>query len=159
MATCEIDQHGSAHNTSSKAQISTRLLQSSILTGVILIVLLGLSPDAVAAEFGPVPSAEVNQARALLGKRLFFDSRLSGDTQLSCASCHQPEKGFSDGLALARAYPGSLHFRNTPTLINVALREAWMHDGRLGTNLNDVTREMLTETYLMNMDMRLIVPL
>ncbi len=156
METCEIVQHGSAHNTSSKAQISVRLLQSSILTGVILIVLLGLSPEAVAAEFGPVPSAEVNQARALLGKRLFFDSRLSGDTQLSCASCHQPENGYSDGLALARAYPGSLHFRNTPTLINVALRESWMHDGRLGTNLNDVTREMLTETYLMNMDMRLM---
>ena len=31
-----------------------------------------------------------------------------------------------------------------------------MHDGRLGTNLNDVTREMITETYLMNMDMRLM---
>ena len=92
----------------------------------------------------------------MLGKRLFFDSRLSGDTQLSCASCHQPEKGYSDGLAMGRAHPGSLHFRNTPTLINAALRDSWMHDGRMGTNLNDVTREMLTETYLMNMDMRLM---
>jgi cytochrome c peroxidase len=67
-----------------------------------------------------------------------------------------PEKGFADGLALSKAYPGSEGFRNTPTVINAAHKKAWFHDGRLGTNLNDVTREMLTETYLMNMDMRLM---
>ena len=156
MAICEIGQQVSALNVSGRTTSAAQLIPGSIFAGVLLIALLFLNPEAEAAEFGPVPSAEVNQARALLGKRLFFDSRLSGDTQLSCASCHQPEKGYSDGLALARAYPGSLHFRNTPTLINVALRQSWMHDGRLGTNLNDVTREMLTETYLMNMDMRLM---
>jgi cytochrome c peroxidase len=59
-------------------------------------------------------------------------------------------------LALSKAYPGSEGFRNTPTLINAAHKAAWFHDGRLGTNLNDVTREMITETYLMNMDMRLM---
>ena len=156
MAICEIEQQLSALNVSSCTTSAAQLIPSSIFAGVLLITFLLLNPEAAAAEFGPVPSAEVNQARALLGKRLFFDSRLSGDTQLSCASCHQPENGYSDGLALGRAYPGSLHFRNTPTLINAALRESWMHDGRLGTNLNDVTREMLTETYLMNMDMRLM---
>ena len=156
MTTCEIDHHVPVPRLSSNAQRRARILRSSILGGFLLIAILIFSLEAAAAEFGPVPNAEVNKARAALGKRLFFDSRLSGDTQLSCASCHQPDKGFSDGLALGRAYPGSLHFRNTPTLINVALRESWMHDGRLGTNLNDVTREMLTETYLMNMDMRLM---
>jgi hypothetical protein len=89
-------------------------------------------------------------------KRLFFDRRLSGDAAISCASCHQPDKAFTDGLALAAAYPGSKGFRNTPTLMNTALRKNWFHDGRLGTNLNDVTREMITEDYLMNMDMRLM---
>ncbi len=109
-----------------------------------------------ADDFGPVPPIEVNPELAALGQRLFLDPRLSGDASISCASCHSPEHGFSDGLALSEAYPGSRHFRNTPTLINTAHRDAWMHDGRLGTNLNDVTREMLTETYLMNMDMRLM---
>jgi cytochrome c peroxidase len=108
------------------------------------------------AEFGPVPLIEVDAKKAELGKRLFFDKRVSGDVALSCASCHLPEKGFSDGLALSKAYPGSDGFRNTPTLINTAHKAAWFHDGRLGTNLNDVTREMITETYLMNMDMRLM---
>jgi cytochrome c peroxidase len=109
-----------------------------------------------ADDFGAVPSIEVDAKKAELGKRLFFDKRLSGDVALSCASCHVPEKGFSDGLPLSKAYPGSDGFRNTPTLINAAHKAAWFHDGRLGTNLNDVTREMLTETYMMNMDMRLM---
>ena len=117
---------------------------------------LCFAAGAVAQEFGRVATPEVKPALAELGKRLFFDPRLSGDCAISCSSCHQPDNGFADGQALSDAYPGTLHFRNTPTLINTAGRAAWMHDGRLGTNLNDVTREMITETYLMNMDMRLM---
>ncbi len=97
---------------------------------------------------------EVKPALADLGKRMFYDTRLSGDTTLSCASCHQPAKAFTDGEALSAAYSGAAHFRYTPTPTNVGYRGAWMHDGRLGTNLNDVAREMIAETYLMNMDMR-----
>ena len=107
-------------------------------------------------EFGPVAPIKVDAKKAALGKRLFFDKRLSGDAAISCATCHDPAKGFADGLALSKAYPGSEGFRNTPTLINTAYKAAWFHDGRLGTNLNDVTREMITETYIMNMDMRLM---
>jgi len=114
-------------------------------------------PAGLAAqEFGPVAAPKVNKARAELGKRLFFDKRLSGDASLSCASCHQPDKAFTDGLPLSDAYPGSKGFRNTPTLMNTALRKNWFHDSRIGTNLNDVTRENITEDYIMNMDMRLM---
>jgi cytochrome c peroxidase len=114
------------------------------------------SSSGWAADFGPVPTIKVDAKKAELGKRLFFDKRLSGDVAISCASCHVPDKGFGDGLALAKAYPGSEGFRNTPTLINAAHKASWFHDGHLGTNLNDVTREMITETYNMNMDMRLM---
>ncbi len=116
------------------------------------------APVVYAADpgFGPVKTIKVDAKKAALGKRLFFDVRLSGDAAISCATCHNPEKGFSDGLALSKAYPGSEGFRNTPTLINTAHKAAWFHDGRVGTNLNDITREMITETYLMNMDMRLM---
>jgi cytochrome c peroxidase len=117
--------------------------------------MIGVAPG-YAAEFGPVPSIEADAAKAALGKRLFFDKRLSGDVAIACATCHDPNKGYADGLALSKAYPGSEGFRNTPTLINSAHKAAWFHDGRLGTNLNDVTREMITETYMMNMDMRLM---
>ena len=111
---------------------------------------------AMAQESVPIQPMDVNAARAELGKRMFYDPRLSGDTSLACASCHDPAKAFTDGEALSAAYSGAMHFRNAPTLANVGYRAAWMHDGRLGTNLNDVAREMITETYLMNMDMRIM---
>ncbi len=119
-------------------------------------ILILFGPLAASEDFGPVPAIDADIALAKLGKRLFFDVRLSGDASTACASCHNPEHAFSDGMALSNAYPGSGHFRNSPTLVNTAQRQVWMHDGRLGTNLNDVTREMLTESYLMNMDMRLM---
>ena len=118
-------------------------------------LIINVTP-ASANGYGPVKAPKVNAKRAALGKRLFFDPRLSGDAAISCSTCHIPTKGFADGLELSKAYPGSDGFRNTPTLINTAQRAAWFHDGRLGTNLNDVTRESITETYNMNMDMRLM---
>ena len=111
---------------------------------------------ALAQDVGPLKPMDVKPELAELGKRMFYDTRLSGDTTLACASCHQPDKAFTDGEALSAAYSGAAHFRNPPTLANVGYRAAWMHDGRLGTNLNDVAREMITETYLMNMDMRIM---
>jgi len=122
----------------------------------VAVVLAGSVSARAVEDFGPVPAIKVDPAKAALGKRLFFDKRLSGDAAIACASCHMPDKGYGDGLALSKAYPGSDGFRNAPTLINTAYEKAWFHDGRLGTNLNDVTREMITETYLMNMDMRLM---
>jgi cytochrome c peroxidase len=109
-----------------------------------------------AQEYSPIKQIEVKQELADLGKRLFYDTRLSGSADLACASCHMPDKAFTDGEALSAAYGDTLHFRNVPTLANVGHRAAWFHDGRLGTNLNDVTRESITETYFMNMDMRIM---
>lgn len=111
-------------------------------------------------ELGPVPQLKVDKAKAELGKRLFFDKRISGDAGIACSSCHKPENGFAHPDALSPGYPGNGHFRNSPTLINTAakapLKMSWFHDGRIGTNLNDVTRENLTEDYIMNMDMRVM---
>lgn len=107
-----------------------------------------------------LPSIKTNDKKAAIGKRLFFDARLSGDGAISCASCHDPKKGFADGLVISNAYPGSKGFRNTPTLINTAIKGKlgipWFHDGRMGTDLNDVTRDQITETIWMNMDMRIM---
>ena len=123
---------------------------------LVLVLATALGGSALAEGTSPLPPLEADPALAALGKRMFYDDRLSGDTTLSCASCHQPDKAFTDGQALSAAYTGAGHFRNAPTLANVGYREAWFHDGRQGTSLNDVTREMITETYLMNMDMRIM---
>ncbi|MCS6837893.1 MAG: cytochrome-c peroxidase [Bdellovibrionaceae bacterium] len=60
-----------------------------------------------------------------LGKQLFFDPILSGNNLISCASCHNPQKGWSDGLPLARGFNGATLSRRTPTLINVGLQQKY----------------------------------
>ena len=136
----------------------SRFRSTTMSLAAALLCTAGMVGQATAedAAIGPVVGPEINEAKAALGKRLFFDARLSGDAAISCATCHQPEFGFGGNEALAPAYPGSKGFRNAPTLVNTALAANWFHDGRIGTNLNDVTREMITEDYSMNMDMRMM---
>ncbi|MDH5327539.1 MAG: tryptophan tryptophylquinone biosynthesis enzyme MauG [Gammaproteobacteria bacterium] len=68
-----------------------------------------------------------------LGKMLFFDPRLSGDGTMSCATCHNPELGWSDGLATAKGHKGKTLKRATPTIINVGFNKILMWDGRAKT--------------------------
>lgn len=107
--------------------------------------------------FAPLPPpSEVNAARAELGRMLFFDTRLSGDTGNACATCHAPDQGWGDGQALSDGYTGVAYFRNAPALFNVAHRNLLMWDGRLdGADLGTAVRDMLTEAHTMNMDSRL----
>jgi cytochrome c peroxidase len=78
----------------------------------------------------PDPSNAVADSpqAANLGHMLFFDRQLSKDGTISCASCHQPEKRFSDGLATAQALGRSA--RNTPSLVGVAYSPWYYWDGR-----------------------------
>ncbi len=82
---------------------------------------------------GKVPVPENNPqtpAKVELGKKLFFDRRLSGDGTMSCATCHEPNLGYSDGLEISLNYPTTRNWRNSPTLINVAFQKLLFHDGR-----------------------------
>jgi cytochrome c peroxidase len=65
-----------------------------------------------------------------LGRALFSDARLSADGKVSCATCHQPDKAFQDGLPTARGAYGQLGTRNTPSLLNVASQRELFWDGR-----------------------------
>ena len=83
--------------------------------------------DAVSVEpatRSPTPKAPadnpISQAKVDLGRRLFYDSRLSGNGRYSCASCHQQARAFTDGRAHALGSTGGLHARSTMTLANVA---------------------------------------
>jgi len=68
-----------------------------------------------------------------LGKKLFFDRRLSGDGTMNCATCHNPELAFTDGLDISLSYPTTKNWRNSPTLVNIAYRKYLFHDGRAKT--------------------------
>ncbi len=119
----------------------------------------GVAFSAHAAKYpdiGPLPQLKTDKAKAELGKRLFFDKRISGDAGIACADCHVPANGYASKEALSPGYPGNGHFRNASSLINAAHKNKWNWDGRIGTNLNDQTREMITEDYTMNMDMRIM---
>ena len=70
-------------------------------------------------------------AKVELGRLLFFDPVLSENNDIACASCHQPDLGFSDGKAKAVGHDGTELDRNTPTLWNVAYAKNLFWDGRL----------------------------
>ncbi|PCJ16410.1 MAG: cytochrome-c peroxidase [Candidatus Cloacimonadota bacterium] len=65
-----------------------------------------------------------------LGKLLFFDTRLSKNKKQSCASCHNPDLGFSDGLSKGIGTHGNPLGRNTPSLYNLAWNNSFFWDGR-----------------------------
>lgn len=64
-----------------------------------------------------------------LGKQLFWDARLSGNSTMPCVSCHLPGLGWGDGQALSRGYPGTKHWRNSQTILNSAYYNKLFWDG------------------------------
>ncbi|MEZ0542455.1 cytochrome c peroxidase [Fibrella arboris] len=88
--------------------------------------------------FDPNFFVNTNQQRATperiaLGKQLFYDPILSGNAGRSCASCHQPDRAFTDGesKSMALGFGGRRALRNAPTLINAALQAAQFADSRV----------------------------
>jgi cytochrome c peroxidase len=69
-------------------------------------------------------------AKASLGKKLYFDPRLSATSSQSCASCHSPGFGWGDGLALGVGHGMLKLNRRTPTIVNSAWGALFMWDGR-----------------------------
>lgn len=105
---------------------------------------------------GATPRAAADPAKVALGKVLFFDTRLSGNRSLACASCHQPAKAWADGLALPKGYPETAYFRNTISLLDAAGRKRLYWDGRLaGADLPSLVRDHVSEAHFMNLDGRL----
>jgi cytochrome c peroxidase len=68
-----------------------------------------------------------------LGMQLYFDGRLSRDNKVSCASCHDPAKGYSNGEQFATGVEGKKGGRNSPTVINSAYNHFHFWDGRAAT--------------------------
>lgn len=77
------------------------------------------------------PDNAPSDCRVALGAALFRDPRLSRDGTRSCASCHDPDRDFTDGRTTAAAHDGAALARNTPSLIDVAFASALHWDGRV----------------------------
>lgn len=76
----------------------------------------------------------ITEAGVALGRQLFFDPGLSADSSVSCATCHQPARAFSDGLMVSRGIRGRTGQRNAPSLLNVAYFTTGLFwDGRVSS--------------------------
>lgn len=117
----------------------------------------GMPAESQVTPFALLPVEPASPAMVALGKYLFFDLSLSGDRDSSCATCHIPDKAWADGRMLSLGYPGNLHFRNTPSLLNAAFQPLFYWDGRLGDDLPTVIRDHISEAHMMNADGRLVL--
>jgi len=98
-------------------------------------------PGAFNSYFFVPGKTQLNQKEiADLGRVLFFDPALSSNNERACASCHNPQKAFSDGLQVSRSFEKeSMLERNAPGLLNSVLQKKLFHDGRAFTFENQAS--------------------
>jgi hypothetical protein len=103
---------------------------------------LGLAAEGVTAPAGVdpliwtasiVPGQEPTAERVALGRELYFDTRLSVDGTVACATCHDVTRGFTDQRPVSEGIDGQLGRRNSPTTMNAALLVEQFWDGRATT--------------------------
>lgn len=92
------------------------------------------NPNAFKPKYSPKVSSEIAQ----LGKELFFDASLSASGTMNCASCHQPEKAFTDGLRFSTDNNGGFVQRNAPTLLYSGLQQSQFYDARVENLENQI---------------------
>ncbi|WP_250631456.1 cytochrome c peroxidase [Rhodoflexus caldus] len=93
--------------------------------------------------FKPAASVAGTPELLNLGKALFYDPQLGGNNSRNCASCHRPDKAFTDGLAKSRAFNGKDFIsRNAPTLWNATFQATQFLDGR-AVFMEDQIRDVL----------------
>ncbi|MEO8902319.1 MAG: cytochrome c peroxidase [Polyangiaceae bacterium] len=89
-------------------------------------------PSGVLAAVAPA-SSPLTEPRAELGRRLFFDKRLSSNNSVACATCHQQQYAFSDPDAVSTGVGGLMGTRNASALVNLAWGTHFFWDGRAGS--------------------------
>lgn len=114
-----------------------------------------------------VGTATINDVKATLGRVLFYDRRVSLDNSVSCASCHQPEHAFADGVALSAGHRGAPTIRNSVSLqharnyirggmifwdgrgktLDAAVLEPIAHPDEMGLSLTELTKKISAELY------------
>ncbi len=112
---------------------SAVLLMKHIIafSAILLFSQIGLTEGKLGLPRLQVPlSNSQSQEKIVLGNLLFNDTRFSADNTVSCASCHKPEKAFTDGLSVAKGVHQLEGTRNTPTIVNSAFYTSLFHDGR-----------------------------
>src|ERR1700757_971992 len=80
-----------------------------------------------------ISPATLTPAKVALGQKLFFEPRLSGDSTVACATCHDPDRAFADGRPVSVGIHGRVGQRNAPTVLNALYSKHQFWDGRVST--------------------------
>jgi len=112
--------------------------QLPVTAAVIAIAVLGAAPPALAVRLNepivPLPATlNVNAARAEIGRQMFHDVRLSANSRVSCASCHNISAGGADNRPHSVGFGGQQTGVNAPTVFNAALNFVQFWNGRAAT--------------------------
>ena len=108
---------------------SIKLTTTALLALTAGFALAGLAGPGQADENAPLaalgpppvpPDNPMTPEKIELGKLLFFDTRLSGDASVACSTCHEPKQGWAFSNDISRGYPGTIHWRNSQSIINSA---------------------------------------
>jgi len=141
-----------------KVALSTLLIASFSAS------LFGSSSDAMKKWLRPteVPQPKDNKLtpeRIALGKLLYFDKRLSKDNTLSCATCHAPQRGWTDSVPTAKAvgFAGRVGPRNSPVVLNSAYQKHQFWDGR-AKSLEQQALGPIEADVEMNMPLKELIP-
>jgi len=87
-------------------------------------------PPLAALPPAPIPADNPQTPEKIeLGKKLFWDGRLSGNGAMPCVQCHQPHLGWGTGSPISFGYPGTAHWRNSQTILNSAHYNKLFWDG------------------------------
>ncbi|MCJ7784448.1 MAG: hypothetical protein MUP41_10985, partial [Desulfobacterales bacterium] len=114
---------------STKARYFKQTLRAAVIAATLVACVafaapLGLPPVPVPAD-NPITPEKV-----ILGDQLFHDKRFSSTGEVSCATCHEKEKGFADGLPVSEGINKLKGTRNAPTVVNAAYLHTQFWDGR-----------------------------
>jgi cytochrome c peroxidase len=106
------------------------LLAGAIISATAASVAFAESKFPPLAPLGdpPIPvDNPMSAKKTQLGKMLFWDPRVGGDASTACVTCHEPDQGWGFADSLSRGYPGTVHWRNSQTVINSAylMKQFW----------------------------------
>jgi len=120
-----------AANTSTKAAVQPPIPKIGPLAQPRSLQQVGLPADLTRTVIPPDNPQTFE--KIALGQKLFFDGRLSADGTAACASCHNPERAFTDGKPTSIGIHGGVGQRNAPTILNTLYNKTQFWDGRAKT--------------------------
>lgn len=128
-----------------------------IKKSLILVLIFNASIFSVAAQTtNQEKKSGLLPPQAVIGWKLFFDATLSRNQNISCASCHDPDKGYGDGLQFSQGTHGDTLTRNSPSVVDLAEAKHLFWDGR-SNSLEEQAQGPLTNPQEMDLTLEEVV--